>query len=335
MSARDPVAFTILTIHLNLCIGSIARFLEHQPDLAGILEELRSFNVCGEFMLTEIGHGLDARNLETTATMLEDGSFVLNTPTFSAAKFMPPTTPLAGVPRLAVVFARLIVHGEDRGVKQFVVPLCDADRMLPGVVSRALPIRPGTKPLDHAVTMFDHVRLQAGALLGSAEKAEDERADFLDQIWRVSVGTLALSVLGITAMKIAGSIAAVYSQRRQVGVGRGEMTMPILGFSTQQRPILKSLAHAEVLHAYAQWTIQEFMDTRLDLDIRRGLAATFKALVVRSSGVTTQIAERCGAQGLFTHNQLNEMALSFQGNSIAEGDTQVLCIRKSQLTVSI
>ncbi|KAF6808256.1 hypothetical protein CSOJ01_07669 [Colletotrichum sojae] len=327
ISARDPVAFTITSIHLNLCIGSIARALEHRPDLAGILEDLQSFNVYGEFMLTEIGHGLDVRNLETTATMLEDGSFVLNTPTLGAAKFMPPTTLLASVPRLAVVFARLIVQGEDRGVKQFVVPLCDADRMLPGIVSRALPIRPGTKPFDHAVTMFDHVRLQAGALLGSAQKAEDERADFLDQIWRVSVGTLSLSIPGIAAMKIAGSIAAIYSQRRRVGVGRDGKTMPILGFSPQQRPILKALAHAEVLHAYAQWTIQEFMNTSRDLDVRRGLAAAFKALVLRSAGVMTQLVERCGAQGLFAHNQINEMALFFQGNSIAEGDTQVLCIR--------
>lgn len=37
-------------------------------------------------MLTELGHGLDAVNLETRATLLPDGSFDLNTPTASAAK---------------------------------------------------------------------------------------------------------------------------------------------------------------------------------------------------------------------------------------------------------
>lgn len=37
-------------------------------------------------MLTEVGHGLDAKNLETTATMLPNGQFDLNTPDLSAAK---------------------------------------------------------------------------------------------------------------------------------------------------------------------------------------------------------------------------------------------------------
>lgn len=37
-------------------------------------------------MLTEVGHGLDAKNLETTATMLPNGEFDLNSPGLSAAK---------------------------------------------------------------------------------------------------------------------------------------------------------------------------------------------------------------------------------------------------------
>ncbi|POR33535.1 Acyl-CoA oxidase/dehydrogenase, central domain protein [Tolypocladium paradoxum] len=40
--------------------------------------------------------------------------------------------------------------------------------------------------------------------------------------------------------------------------------------------------------------------------------------------------ERCGWQGLFAFNQISELALIFQGNSIAEGDTLVLCIRASR-----
>ena len=37
-------------------------------------------------MLTELGHGLDAANIETTATLREDGSFDLHTPNPNAAK---------------------------------------------------------------------------------------------------------------------------------------------------------------------------------------------------------------------------------------------------------
>lgn len=39
-----------------------------------------------QYMLTEVGHGLDARNLETTATLLPNGDFDLHTPNSNAAK---------------------------------------------------------------------------------------------------------------------------------------------------------------------------------------------------------------------------------------------------------
>lgn len=80
-------------------------FLDERPDLAPLLEDLRQFKVCGELMLTGIKHGLDAKNLDTTATVLEDGSSVLHTPATGTAKAMPPTTALAGIPRVAVVLS--------------------------------------------------------------------------------------------------------------------------------------------------------------------------------------------------------------------------------------
>lgn len=107
----------------------------------------------GQFMLTELGHGLDISNMETTATQLPSGDFLLNSPTPSSAKLvfmllscllaltnryyraMPPTVP-AGLPCIAVVFARLIVNGEFRGHRPFVVPLNDGRQMCTGIQSR-------------------------------------------------------------------------------------------------------------------------------------------------------------------------------------------------------
>lgn len=43
--------------------------------------------------MTEVGHGLDIANLETTATLLPSGDFILNTPTPSAAKYVVRTLP--------------------------------------------------------------------------------------------------------------------------------------------------------------------------------------------------------------------------------------------------
>lgn len=39
-------------------------------------------------MLTELGHGLDIANIETTATLLPTGDFLLNSPTPTSAKYV-------------------------------------------------------------------------------------------------------------------------------------------------------------------------------------------------------------------------------------------------------
>ncbi|SPJ75440.1 related to acyl-CoA oxidase [Fusarium torulosum] len=318
-------AFIIVAIQVNLCIGTLCPFVKGRPDLQDLLDKLLNFDICGGFMLTEIDHGLDARNLETTATLLPDGSYDLHTPHAGAAKAMPPTTPYCGMPRIAIVFARLVVGGKSHGVKPFLVCLSDACGMRPGVTSRILPTRPGTKPLDHCLTTFNHVDLPSSALLGSSSEPENDRLDFLRQIWRVSAGTLSLSIMGISAIKVGTRIASVYSERRTITAPDGHTPREIMSFSTQQRPIVEGWVQGKVLHAYAQWTIGMCPD--LTNTVQHALATVFKATVMKASQILRPLAERCGWQGLFAYNQISELDLTFQGISIAEGDTLVLCIR--------
>lgn len=327
-----------MNIQLNLCVGTLSSFAESRPDLRDVTRKLLNFDICGQFMLTEVGHGLDARNLETTATLQPDGSFDLHTPNAAAAKAMPPTTPSAGIPRVALVFARLQVSGHDHGVKPFLVWLCDEHQMMRGITSRALPPRSGTnmKPLDHSITTFDHVRLWPNALLGSIDKPKHARTDFLQQIHRISIGTLALSITSVPVLKLGTQITALYSQRRHVAGGReGRGRVPIMSFSTQQRPIMDGWVYGIILDAYARWTVKEFMSPDHSTPVRHALGTLFKTVATRASRVLVELSERCGWQGLFPYNQVNELALSLQGAYIAEGDTLVLCIREHSLSTLI
>ncbi|EKM52531.1 uncharacterized protein PHACADRAFT_198586 [Phanerochaete carnosa HHB-10118-sp] len=119
-----------------------------------------------QFLLTEVAHGLDAFNLETTATVKDDGNFDLHTPNPGAAKYMPPTLPFGGVPRVGVVMARLVVNGVDKGIRPFVVALNDGKEMCKGVTARELPSKSGCRAVGHAITSFDHVAIPPSALLG-------------------------------------------------------------------------------------------------------------------------------------------------------------------------
>ncbi|RSL42512.1 hypothetical protein CEP54_015459 [Fusarium duplospermum] len=327
IAARDMTAFIIATIHVNLFLGTLGPFIRERPDIAGLLEKLLNFDICGQFMLTEVGHGLDARSLETRATLQADGSFDLHTPNPRAAKAMPPTTPYCRMPRVAIVFARLIVDGNFHGVKPFLVTLSDSENMMPGITARILPTRPGTKPLDHSITTFEHVRLPPSALLGSISKPKNHRADFLRHIWRVSIGTLSLSIMGVSAIKVGTHIAGTYSQRRTISGPDGNTRVPIMSFSTQHRPIIEGWVQGKILQLYARWTVKAFIDTAQTPAVRHALATIFKSTVVRASRILSELSERCGWQGLFAYNQISELALTFQGNAIAEGDILVLSIR--------
>lgn len=88
--SRDVAMANILFLHVNLFLGYLIPLLKTRPDLQPIVDGALRCEFYGGFLLTEVGHGLDVTNIETTATMVEDG-FILNTPTPSAAKCVPLT----------------------------------------------------------------------------------------------------------------------------------------------------------------------------------------------------------------------------------------------------
>ncbi|KAF9257268.1 hypothetical protein L218DRAFT_1006334 [Marasmius fiardii PR-910] len=138
-SVQDFSAWEILAIQLNLCTGAIGfHAVQTQSEyLTSLTKQIVSFDISAQFLLTEVGHGLNALVLETTATLLQNGSFDLHTPHSGAEKFMPPTLPDVGVPKIGLVMARLIdLDGRNRGVHGFIVPLNNGVSMCAGITAR-------------------------------------------------------------------------------------------------------------------------------------------------------------------------------------------------------
>ncbi|PYI35224.1 acyl-CoA dehydrogenase NM domain-like protein [Aspergillus indologenus CBS 114.80] len=325
--AADIAAFSLITIQCNLVAGTLATYAEQRDEYQDLLKSVLNYDVQGQYMLTELGHGLDAKHLETTATLLPDGSFDLHTPHLHAAKYMPPTSPIEGFPRFGLVMARLIVESEDRGVRPFIVWLNNGCEMCPGVTCRVLPRRAGCKPLDHSITSFNHVRLPASAMLGSLAKPDDPRQNFLHVISRIGVGTMAISTTLLPILKRCAFVAGKYSLRRCITNPEGRLT-PIITFRTQQQPILHALAQIAVFEAWIPRCIAQYTDPTLATPVRHALGVCVKAVLSRAvqhSGF--HLAERCGAQGLFEYNHIIESQLESRGIAISEGDALVLSIR--------
>ncbi|EKM60026.1 uncharacterized protein PHACADRAFT_115441 [Phanerochaete carnosa HHB-10118-sp] len=325
LATLDGGAATLVTIQVNLTAGTIARHAVHRPELVPLVDDLLSYRKNGQFLMTEVGHGLDIANLETTATLLPSGEFTLNTPTPRAAKFMPPTIP-AGLPTIAVVWAKLIVHGQDRGIRPFVVPLNDGRQMCTGIKSILLPERGGPNPVDHAITSFHNVRLPSQSILGSIEKAVSPRLALTQSMWRVVCGTIAIGCLALPLMKGCVTIGAMYSLRRHVGEPSNRI--PIMHFRTQQIPILTLTAQIYVMEAFVEWCTNVFSDITVDYRVRHAIAGILKATIVGHMNASAiAIADQCGVQGLFTHNQMTTIHNDARGIAIAEGDILVLSIK--------
>lgn len=207
-----------------------------------------------------------------------------------------------------------------------------------------MPTRGGSRPVDHALTYFNHVRLPSTAILGNLKKPRDLREAFMTSIQRVTVGSLALSGIFVPMMAGVTQIAASYSLRRVVTAPDGRK-MPIWTFRTQQLPILHALAQVYVMKAHMLEAIKLFVDENSDIRVRMGIAATVKASMVQQCQASFfALSERCGANGLFQHNQIITTLVRFQfilfshrlsvsqldmrGVAIAEGDVLALSIRK-------
>ncbi|KAL0568288.1 hypothetical protein V5O48_013699 [Marasmius crinis-equi] len=311
VGVEDYSAWALLTIQLNLSAGLVAYFAVQTGSrfLESLAEQIVNFDISAQFLMTEVGHGLDALNLETTVTVQPDGSFDLHTPHRGAEKFMPPTLPDVGVPRIGVVMARLIANGKDQGVHAFLVSLNDGVRMLDGITARALPERCGAPPLGHSLTSFNHVKLSNNALLGPLEPPLHPRIHFLSEIWRIGIGSATLTAMALSILQAGCYIVATYSKRRLVN----SPPVPILSFRTQYRPILHGLARSFVLGSFYKHlrtaggfdTAWENRDNVDHMQLRNAHSTIFKVTTINlSKEITSELVERCGAQGLLACNQI-------------------------------
>ncbi|VDB94435.1 unnamed protein product [Peniophora sp. CBMAI 1063] len=324
----DIACYTILGAHVNLTIGTIAPYVKDCPALEPLVDSMLRLDTVGIYLLSERGHGLDSFNIETYATRMEDGGYILNTPREEAAKFMPASTPVFGVRKVAIVMARLMVDGDDRGHRWFIVPICDESHLYPGIISKRLPMRTGTSPLDFSLTSFHNVRLPASALLGSSLEAPAKPLEaWWGQVWRIPIGSMAVAAPFLVALKHTAYIGGRYSLFRTVA-GRNPSPIPIITFPTQQWAILSAVATANVLDAWFKAMIRLVVDKSIDPRVRHGLSVVVKTTTMRHFlRCAVEVSERCGAQGTFESNFMARAICDCKGLIIAEGDVLTLCIR--------
>jgi acyl-CoA oxidase len=243
-----------------------------------LLADVASLKLPGCFAMSEVGHGSNVADLETTATYDHaTGEIVIHTPREAARKDW--IGGAAETAQLATVFAALEVGGEKHGIHAFLVPVRDPKgELLPGVRAGDAGHKMGLNGVDNGRLWFDHVRIPRDSMLNrfasiTAEGTYESEISSPGKRFFAMLGTLVggrVSVASgaVTASKVALAIAIRYAtRRRQFGATHAPETL-LLSYPTHQRRLLPALATAYA-HSFALEALRdEYIATPSGSDTR-------------------------------------------------------------------
>ncbi|WP_330305210.1 MULTISPECIES: acyl-CoA dehydrogenase [unclassified Streptomyces] len=333
----DPSLFYATFLHHGTTMGAVRDFGEGREDLTDIVQSLTSMESVGSLMMTELGRGNSNAAIRTEAVYdAAAQEFVLHTPDAAAVKF-PPGVASPGVPRLAVVSARLVVDGTDQGLFFFVVPIQDADGPCPGV--RVVPQRPtALLPLDCSLVAFDGVRipfrnwLRDGATLDADGSFTDPAGDRLVRTRRL-LGIIRhaweAATVGLAAVSRASAAVAVRHAHRRSTFGRLAADQPVIAYRNQQRALFGALATAYVT-AFAARSVATEEQPRLTAATVRGFSLLKVAVDRYAERVTSRSRTASGALGFFADNRfLDYQGLAHSFNAAA-ADNEIMLTDSAQ-----
>jgi len=290
----------------------------------------------GCFAMTEIGHGSNVRELETTATW-RDGGFVIHSPSDGAGKNWVGNAAEDG--RMAVVFAQLDIAGEGYGVHAFLVPIRDAQGApMPGVRLEDNGPKMGLEGVDNGRIWFDQIEVPRTALLDRFAQVDEEgryhspipgeTKRFFTMIGTLVAGRISVGVAGVSVAKSALTIAVRYGlARRQFGPP-GEPEVRIMDYLAHQRRLLPRIAKTYALHFAQRSLLERYAEARgqdRDLQAIEAEAAGLKAYSTwhgKDTLATTR--ECCGGEGFAQINRIGPAYADFEIFPTFEGDNAVL-----------
>ncbi|KAI5966956.1 POX1 [Candida pseudojiufengensis] len=356
----DPAVSTRIGVNLGLFISCIRGNGTYDQLKYWALDKETAHikGIYGCFGMTELAHGSNVMGIETTATFdKENDEFVINTPHIGATKWW-----IGGAAHSAThcsVYARLIVDGEDYGVKTFIVPLRDSNHdIMPGVTVGDIGAKMGRDGIDNGWIQFSSVRIPRFFMLQKFCKVARDGEVTLPPLEQLSYSAL----LGGRVMMVLDSyrmIARVATIALRYAIGRrqfkGDNVDPddedaletqLLDYPLHQKRLLPYLAAAYVISAGALKVESTIGDTLLELDdaVDEGDEAgifkaidAMKSLFIDSGSLKStctwlaaeaidQCRQACGGHGYSGYNGFGRAYNDWVVQCTWEGDNNVLGI---------
>ena len=312
------------------------------------LRRIGEMTLPGCFAMSELGHGSNVREVETTATFDADrDGFIISTPMMSSRKEWIGNAAVDGM--AATVFAQLVIDGREYGVHAFVVPIRSSDGApLPGIRIEDCGHKMGLNGVDNGRISFDDVWVERDALLdrfASVSAGGDYTSPipspgkrFFSMLGTLVGGRISVGFGGLSAAKSGLAIAIRYANRRRQFGPKDKPESHLLDYLSHQRKLLPPLATTYALHIalselrrmYSTSTASE-----TEQDTIESLASGLKAYSTWHTTQTLQTArEACGGQGFLTANRLATLKEDTDVFTTFEGDNTVLMLQVAKTRLS-
>ena len=163
-----------VTLNYTMFLNTITGMMTDEQQ-AKWLPLCREGRILGSYAQTEIGHGSDVANLETTATYdVKTDEFVIHTPTETATKWWPGDLGLFCTH--AAIFANLIIDGQRYGVMPFMVQIREMDTFMPckGITCGDMGPKFGYSSKNNGWLALDNVRIPREQLFMKYTRVDKE-----------------------------------------------------------------------------------------------------------------------------------------------------------------
>ena len=319
------------------------------------IPRIMKFEITGSYAQTELGHGSNVRGLKTTATydpMTEE--FIINTPDLQSIKWWPGC--LGRVATHVVLYAQLILNGEEKGVQVFMMQIRDENHLpLPGIQLGDLGNKIGDQENDTGYMVIQNVRIPRTHMLakfhqvtkeGKLEKVikVDSKVHYFTMITtRVSMALGAGQKLAM-ACTMAIRYSAVRSQGfvdSTQGISYKSQENQIIDYKIQLYRLLKQLSNSYAIKLCADMVIEEVSKITGGSYGEIKNPGGIKELSLTSAGLkslSTYIAclgiedlrKSCGGNGYLLSSGISQLCVNYLWQITAEGDYIILGLQTAR-----
>ncbi|CAD8203711.1 unnamed protein product [Paramecium octaurelia] len=308
-----------------------------------------TMEIVAAYAQTEIGHGSDVQNLETTATYdPQSNDFVLHTPAVSAVKFWPGE--LGFLSNYALVYAKLIFNGKNKGVHPFMVQIRDnsTHKPLRGVTVGDIGPKLGYTTKDNGYLAFDNYRIPLNSMLaryvrienGQFSRHGNEKISYASMM--VSRQLIIFIYPRMAAQAL--TVAIRYSITRQQFTNDKREENSVIEYQTQQDKLLPRLATCYGM-IFAGIRIMQLVDDNFhrvqkkDFSTLQQSHAILSAVKAFSSQWVVDTTEwcrlSCGGHGYAHYSGIPAVYFDTAPNVTLEGENQVMYLQVSRYLLKV